>query len=444
MAGENQYINPIIEAMVRTANNARDAASLAEKTRQSKAEEAFRQSQLAQQESQFEKDHELRQREADVAAQHMKALIEGLHIQNVGQLHGLASSGVDLGKIFGQGNGGEGPTGSYAPQTQIPTVLNPNVNNAPLGVNVPGVGGGIDPSAFGSPETQNRIVYNQAKAQAGGVAEGSAPTHEAQAAADFSRMVTLHSIDAERNKEVERMRADSAKEVERMRASAMLSAAQIRANLGARIDPEEIVNAYRGVITGQTGFSTLPKEIKVGVLQLAGQRGTALPTNQKQYSDNLNQVSGIEDLIRQYKDLALNYSRDAEGSNVLYKMPLINGTQIPYTDLKSKSDALKAQGGALASFFDKQNRKSDAEILRQFSGLFDPKSTIKQNLDKINSHVSVVKKGIKNTFAGINPEDINMITNDRGLTEIGDMNESPAAPSGGSIEDRLVQKHGGR
>jgi hypothetical protein len=227
---------------------------------------------------------------------------------------------------------------------------------------------------------------------------------------------------------------DKSIDTEKLRAENNIRVAQIhaaasRAALTTQQDPELIANAYKGILDGQTSYSALPKDVKIGVNQLAAARGTSLPTNQKQYSDRLDTVSGIEDLITQYKDLAINYSRDSEGSNILYRLPLLNGTKIPYTDLKSKADALKATGGSLASFFDKQNRKSDAEILRQFDGLFDPKSTMEQNLDKINSHVKLVNTHLKGLFSGMAPDDLSMILGNRGLTQLNPT--EAAAPSSG-------------
>lgn len=419
MAGEDQYINPIIQAMLHTANIQADARSLAEKTRQSKAEEAFRQSQLQQQEGQFEKDLELRHRQADLYGQQIKSLLEHQHIENIKDLHGLGVAGVNIGAAMGQaGIGGETPQGSFAPQPQIPTITNPSASSDK--VNIPGVGN-VNPAAFGSPAQQAEIVFNQARAEAAGTQSIIGPEKEKHDQADFLRGVTLHNIDSARNQEVERMRAENNIIV------AQIHAAATRAALTAQADPEAIANAYKGIFDGQTSYSALPRELKAGVNLLAGQRGSSLPTNQKQYSDRLDTVSGIEDLITQYKDLAINYSRDSKDSNLLYRLPLLNGTKIPYTDLKSKADQLKATGGSLASFFDKQNRKSDAEILRQFDGLFDPKSTMQQNLDKIEGHVKLVNTHLKGIFSGINPEDISMILSNRGLSQL-NPNAADVAP----------------
>lgn len=174
MANEGQYINPIIEAMVHTAQNAKDAQELSERTRANKANEAYRQSQLAQQESQFEKDLEIKHRQADLYSSQIKDLLEHSQIDKIKELHGLKIGGVDIGAIFGQqGQGGEGANASYAAQPQIPTVTNPGAGSGKVAI--PGVGD-INPDALGSPAQQFDLARKQAEATASGTAAGQLPT----------------------------------------------------------------------------------------------------------------------------------------------------------------------------------------------------------------------------------------------------------------------------
>jgi hypothetical protein len=72
-------------------------------------------------------------------------------------------------------------------------------------------------------------------------------------------------------------------------------------------------------------------------------------------------------------------------------------------------------GGALASFFDDNKRKSDQEILRSVNGLFDPKATREQNLQKIEMHKKQLINGVL-SFLPRNSEEANVILGNAGIT----------------------------
>jgi len=442
MANEDQYINPIIQAMIHTSQTQQSAKELAEKTRQAKAEEGFRQSQLQQQESQFEKEHELNKRHLEMYHDQLQSVLEDQQIGRLKALQGIQQTGGDVGGMFGgQSAGGEAPNKSYQSPIDIPTILNPNAGSGK--VNIPGVGN-VNPNVFGSPSQQNQIIYDQSRAQAAGVGSVTGPEKERHDTAEFERAMFIHKYDNDTREKDTRLKGAFDIEVAKIHAAAARSA------LMTQTDPDAVAQAYKGVLGGQTSFSALPKEVKAGVLNLAGQRGTNLPTNQKQQNDYLDNIGRMEEMMGMYKDLALNFSRDAKDSSIVYT---VGGSHVPFTELKSKINAAETLGGSLASFFDKQNRKSDQEIKRQVTGLFDPRSSTKDNLDKINQHIKIINQNLKGIFSGINPEDVKVILQDRGIKDIlpeESSSEAPNSPQSGrqyyrnSIGHRVYTEDNGK
>ena len=188
-----------------------------------------------------------------------------------------------------------------------------------------------------------------------------------------------------------------------------------------------------GIYDGNIDYSKLTPDQKKATdayLTGTGELGS-LPTNQKDYSKKIETVSGLQTLVNQYRSLAKNYSIDSPGStakgNQFVKMPLIGsvGRVEPGSDLDSQLNSVKSSGGQLASFFDQQNRKSDAEILRQVTGWFDPKATAQQNLQKINDHVNQLQQGVKTTFGNMNPDRVNKVLGDKGITDFGAFTPQP-------------------
>lgn len=263
MAGEAQYINPIIQAMGETSKRQAHAKDLTEKTRSAKAEENHRQQQLAQQEAQFEKQHELGQRELDLHTQTLKQAYELQNLNKLKELFGIAQAGGDVGAMMGgSSTGGEGPNSSNAPQVQIPTVTNPNAQTGK--VNIPGLGL-IDPKAFGSPEQANQNLQARFKAQAAGTSEGSEPTDTRRAEADFKKQLEItnrqETVAAANRASMERVSADDRRSREKV-AQANNATRIAVANLGLSASLAPDSNVIDDIYV--TGNRTLPGG-KIGI-----------------------------------------------------------------------------------------------------------------------------------------------------------------------------------
>lgn len=314
-----------------------------------------------------------------------------------------------------------GPNGEISQPQQAPNVSLPQPNLR----QIPGTDVNYDPSSFSSvDENQQRLLQNiigQTTAQT--TAQQTALQPFKTADEQRQQAARLSEIDLQGRNANAVAATNHAREIEleNLRGHFQLAAAGIAHQQG-REDLAPVYNgALNSIMDGQTSYSTLPKDIKEGVSKLAATKGWALPTNQKDYSTKLNAATGVQSLLDQYKELAINNSRDSPDTGLLGKASafITGGGAVPGTDLRSKIDALKANGGALASFFDQQNRKSDAEILRQVVGLFDPRATTQQNLDKIQQHIAPLNAAVRGVFAGFKPDQLNYVLGNRGLKDIG-------------------------
>lgn len=459
MADSETYIHPIIQAMVDSANLKSRAIGQQNQSDQAKEEAKFRRDQLKETVARAEREHDLNLQNLDLRKKEYD-----LQVQNA---HHLMQHGI-LEDI----KTGTRPVESLPSAPSIPTALNSqpgdpsqNVTPSPASVaptpqfsqmppagpsssqdgNVD-VGGQLMPRAAVAaiPDNANRIAGQKESAIATAKDSAATPNQDRKDADAYKRAMDLADKTQTRAESVARIQASASHD----RGELALLARMIAVNGGMSVDPDVATSKYNSILDGQTGYQSLSKAEKAAVDKIAATRGTSLPTNQPAYNKKLDQLSGIQDLVGQYRDLAQNYSKDSPNANIIQKIPglnrLVDSSNIPGTDLKSKADALKAQGGALASYFDQQNRKSDAEILRQFGGLFDSKSTTKQNLEKIETHLQALRKSVKGNFAGINSQDVENVLNNRGAHDLLEsMNPHESKPITEAIAHQLLTEAGG-
>lgn len=459
MPDAGTYIHPIIQAMVDSANLKSKVISQQNQSDQAKEEADLRRKQLAEVMKRAEDEHKINLQNLDLQRQHYDLQVKNAqHLMQHGILEDIKSgvrpvetlpSAPTIPTALNSQPGDPSQTVTPSPASVQPT---PNFSQMPP----PGpsssqdgnvdVGGQSMPRAAVAaiPDNANRIAGQRESAIATAKDAAATPNQDRRDAANYQRAMDLADKAQTRAESVARINASASHD----RGELGLLARIIAVNGGMAVDPDVATSKYNSILDGQTAYSSLSKAEKASVDKIAATRGTSLPTNQPAYSKKLDQLTGIQDLVDQYRDLAKNYSKDSPEANIIQKTPIINrlvdSTKIPGTDLKSKADALKAQGGALASYFDQQNRKSDAEILRQFSGLFDSKSTTAQNLDKIESHLQALRKSVKGNFAGMNQHDVEGILSNRGAHDLLEsMNPAGAKPLTSAIAHQLlVEAHG--
>lgn len=429
------YIHPIIQAMQFASQQAdeRKKAVLAQQNTQT--DQQFREKELAQRLQ--EHSDEVGQKQQQLDMQHQLNKVQ------------LQQHDLDIKKFIKDFIVGGGQPDSQ-PQTQgfIPTYTNLTPPSQLSVGGIPVTQQEVD--AYSKlPEAEFNRQFGQFKQQKD-YEEGLKESTNAQQAAlerktlqqksqlDFAnRMEELKQTGVNTLAVADRNHANEL-ELEKMRIAGSLAVAHVAHQQDTADLAPTIQNAFEGVLNGQTDYSKLPKDIKNGVSKVAGQLGFELPTDRKAHADKIDAVTGIQTLVNQYQDLALHYSRDGDKAGVQNYLPGSLANNIPFTDLKSQVDALKTTGGTLASFFDKQNRKSDSEILRQVAGLFDPNDTKQQNLEKLEKHKALLNTAVKNTFAGMKPEEVRYILGSHGITDLSVGDSTPSKPD----TVNLRQKYG--
>ena len=437
MSGEEQYINPIIQAMVHSANLKKDALDRAEKAKQFAVTSKIQQQLADQSAKQIENEHSYHEATIKNATDLMQVHREQAKNESMKNILSIIHGGGNADLFKDPGTTSPipiqipgGPQGPTIPQ---------GIGATPPGmVDLPGIGRRPE-SSLPTPEGLNKLMEAQASAKSRGTAEGALPSHLellAQQGKQAAQMA-LANHTAQMNNTLQQ--GANAERVARINNQAHLAATGLTGEyhlkgiqamhdigMGSSFGTDDnsalniIDNKIGGIENGTVGYGSLSKDEKRGADARASQLGIQLPTDQKAYSKNLDSLDKMQVLIQQARNLANNYSRDTPGGGIIPKLTRgLSGKAISGSDLDSKLKEWKSTAGQLASQFDENNRKTDAEIIRNAIGAFDPAATKQQNLDKINSKIELMDPVIKRSFAGMKSEQVNRILMNRGITEFG-------------------------
>lgn len=412
MAAED-YIHPIIQAMQFAQQRADEQKRAAYAQQNIEVQQQLAQDQFK--EAQQQHKDEMGQKNAQLAIEQAKAKADlqthDLNVQNF------------LKDFFA---GGGQPTATQPSQNFIPTVTNPT-QQPDLSV------GGIPVSADtvkqyqGLPEAQfNRQYSQQQKLE--GLKLNNEETLAVQKAA-LERETQKRQLGLEHANRMDELAQAGvntagvaeinhrdAIQLENMRGQFQLAAARIAHQQGLDDQAPVIQNLFDGILSGQTDYSKLSKAAKSGVDSIAGTSGFVLPTDRKDFTTKVDAAVRTDTLFNQLTDLALKYSRDGTAGSG-YVGNLI-GQHIPGTELKSALDTVKTNGGALVKTFEGMSRSSDADILRQTLGSFDPAASVQENLKKINDRRTLLNKAVRSTFSGMPDAEIKYILGQQGVSSI--------------------------
>lgn len=198
------------------------------------------------------------------------------------------------------------------------------------------------------------------------------------------------------------------------------------------LDSDSVLQGFNDVMSLQQDFNRLPSNEKGAVQQLFHSKGFIIP-DQKKLGPAIGTVKEIDGLFDDIQGIIQKDSRD--GPNGL---GIVNraGFVLPGTDQKADINQIKSRAGTLAATFDKQTgRKAEQEIIRIFSGVFDPSLTQKQNMNNLEAHRRQLSKSILGAFHGIPTDQVNSMLQDAGIVNFGAMEhhvatQAEAAPTG--------------
>src|ERR1043166_1795087 len=427
MAGEEAYYNPIIRSMVESAQLQQHAQALQQQKEFQTGELQNRQRLADLHEKQLQQQHDQFMEHLNkVLVPQVKAAAEAERLKNMNTARQLITSGMS-------------PEAFRQPAVQgiLPGAGSFTVPGTPEGmINVPGVG--LQPqSAYPTTSQSAALEAQRVKGIATAQHEAAEPFEErketrqhinkmfeaAQHGADQIHLANVHGHYQE--------------SVARINGANHLEGIRMTNMMGIDEDPTNVKNIVDEIYSGQTAFTSLPPAWKKAVTAYTAGTGEQLPTDNKGYFKKLDTIGSMQELLSTARDIAKKYSVDSPGAsskgNQSLQIPLYGRVKRtkPGSEMEKQLDSLKSMGGSLATQFDQQNRKSDAEILRSVTGVFNPRATVQQNLDAINSHVRQMQQTVRNTFAGMKPERINKVLGDRGITDFGAFSyqESSIAPT---------------
>ena len=410
MANESQYFNPIIQAMAQTVQAQQNQQRLEQEQERQKQEIASSKLQGAQ----SQQAHDLAERSQKYYEQHSDKLL-------------------DLKAAMDKAN-----------QQLINAQIGHTMHDMIMHGATPGEVQQIAPGIGQLPTREDVGQFNQGQAAgtagavAGAQSRATAPIIEQQKESDFGREQS--SLDAQHVNAMELaiQHGKDAQEAARIHARATLSAANInggyhmaaaRLMYGAGANDDQVSKAKQlvdGLFNGNIDPAKLTIDQKRLATQYASGTGelSSLPL-EKDYAKKLDTIGGMQELVNTYRGLAQKYSVDSPGrlgtgnlSIPVGKLGAIPVT-MPGSELSSELDNVKASGGKLATFYDQQSRKSDAEILRQVAGWFSSNNTMAENQAKIEKQVQQLQPAVKSTFVGMSPDRINTVLAARGATDFG-------------------------
>jgi hypothetical protein len=232
-----QSYNPIIQAMIATANLQKQGQQQdIEKERNKQLAEQSKAS-LAAETKRIENEHEHQLATIDLMGKAHSLAAEAQSMQTTSMLRDLAAKGVDVGKLGLSGLFTGGLTHGANPKDQLntpPGVLPqgaaPISNATPVAGFTPVQSQGQTPdfsSAFPGPEAEAARVRGLAGAQAGGAAEGELPFQQQLARTKFENEQTLQNA----RLAAEQKLSDSRLEVEQKLANLHINSAETIAKL---------------------------------------------------------------------------------------------------------------------------------------------------------------------------------------------------------------------
>lgn len=218
-------------------------------------------------------------------------------------------------------------------------------------------------------------------------------------------------------------KGQDAKDVAKIHAGAQLGAANIQANSrlsaakisasarmsGLDVNPDDIENEGQDIADGVVDFNKVPAKRRPLIQAWLHESGQSIP-DKPAIDKGIANAKAVQQLMLDYRDAIQKYSAggtEAPKANFVGRgINSIKG-QTGAFDVGSTIAGLKSQGGALATLFDQQNRKSDAEIIRQVTGLLNPASDVKQNMKNWNEHMGTLNSRILSMFHGLPADQVN-------------------------------------
>lgn len=451
MANESQYFAPIVQAYLEATKGMQQNqnAQLERQQRQQQLDQEAKQQDALLKQAQQKIDQEKQNQDElhDVALQHLKIANRQAAEATFEHLTNLIKGGTSP-QAAAQGLGGTSQRGNFPGAMAQRDLLLPQTTPAEDTINLNGQQ--IPVSGLQTQAQAQEAALNQFKAQAGIQAGANAEATEPYKIAAEARATKAKKEEMAQQEQFQlaqdQANNDRVMGVARVNGQYHLQGIRMMHDLGLEDGSGAVSNLAKkltdGIFNGTVDPSKLTPDQKKVVTAYASANGETIPTN-KNYATNLDNIGNLDVLLNQYKDLAQNYSKDSPGDTNTLGTRLAHGQLgglIGTSDLNAKQDALKAQAGLLAKQFEGQARTSDANIVRQALGSFDPAATVEQNLGKLNTRYQDLNQIVKNTFPGISADRVNSVLTARGIQNLSVSQQQKKVADGSHLLDYARQK----
>jgi hypothetical protein len=435
MSGENQYINPIIQAMMASSQIGQNAVKMKQTQQQQQALNDLAQQRVDAENDRIANEHEYQKQTIDNQTQLLQAQLAQMRnerqFRNLKDISDMAASGVDVGKAFPAGTPSEGgPPRILSPDEGATGDINHDFTTTEPTIRIPGIDQDIPVSAFNTPEKALALRSKLISTETTAKMAAEAPFIAAQQQKSFQNdlaikrqdnaaaadRVTAQGANAER---IARIHGAYELEASKQQGLNGIAIAKVNHALGYGDDDGQsqiAINNEDGVINGTMPYPTNPN-MQRAVESVAAAKGHVL-IKDKNYPDMLKGAASAQDLLTQMRTLAGNYSSDspsATGGSVGNWIK----SKLPMTDVASSMASLNSQINTVAKSVG-INRTSNAEMNRLFEGAFDPMRSQQQNLQNIDKLAHALNTQVMSNFPKNVPRSqVNYVLGNRGLSDFG-------------------------
>jgi hypothetical protein len=468
MAGEDQYISPIINAFLKRREqdltNQRATEQNQRLQQQAQNETKYRDALIREAESRIQAQRDIHDQQAelttqmhniaaDKAQQDMMAKIRDV-FQNAGPEAGAGDKAVAnfIKGIGGKVNPGFQPVtvGGQDISGSSPTfqTKNPVTGEMTEPISTEGMATGQD--------VINRLGQ-QSFSKSEGTSQGALGANLTR---DQQKQVAAHQLmidktkgDLENKLKEEAAKGADAQTLEKLRGyyqqvvanvhnTGMANVAKINQGLGmdqasAASDANNVHNALWTILDGGD-ITKLPKPTKMQAFRGAEANNIELPTT-KAYGDTLRAISQLPAILPQLQELADKYSIDSPQMQsavpgLARGRAMVAGSEAGKltgigSDISAKQDAIRSIGAQLAAVNDPGARIL-AGVLNAQASLVNPSNTKAQNQKNINDFKGRVSQAMDNNlFAGIPKEYATAVKAHHGLLDFDESNNPSAVPS---------------
>lgn len=445
MSDEAQYYSPIIQAMMHSATLAQQERERQGNQANQAAELKIRQQMADQAQKSLDYMHEHNVAQEQLETQKQALTKEQEHLRNKLDIGMALRQGVINPQAF-QNQGAQQSNGQPVPGIMGQFDANGQPASPSGMVSLPG-GENVPTASFSNPAEAEAQRVREAAGVAGAQkgAELSAAEPFAVSADERKRKAEQEKLVQEQASNMDQLRQRGADELQvakihggyqqsvaNIEGGYKMREIQLMHQLGAG-DPAQTSTIANNLIdsidNGQRAYSSLSADEKRVVDPIAASRGWTLPSNQAAHAKNLDQISSLDKLLDQYRDVINKYSRDSptsgqdKGSRVTQGISTATGGMwaptVPGSDLHAAMEGIASTAGKLTKTFEDQARTSDANIVRQIQGTFDPHNTMEQNMKNLNQKGDLLNGIASRTFAGMPPEQVNKILGDNKIKNLG-------------------------